>query len=191
MFTQVWTVCRLAMQHWIAEILNVVWFRLVPPQDVNNTWVVMLKALTLHSLGSLMYGHLGTVLSRTQFSRGCHGLNCCQNITKMPHTAYARGSLFPNIIWSPSACAFLLNWNEGRSASAKLNGTQRQDLTWNDPRWGKSGESYACVCVCTVSVGCVVWANSVRSYETLDAEKLQHGAANKRWKATHQQNGHK
>lgn len=73
---------------------------------------------------------------------------------KMAHTAYARRSWYPNIIWSPSACAFLLQVEPvSISVGATLNGTRHRDLTWNDPPGCKSGESYACVCVCTGSVG--------------------------------------
>lgn len=118
--------------------MNAVWLSVVRPQDSNYTWAVMSNALPLNMniwWASPVCGHLGVSLSSTQlFWRGCHWLDCCQNSTKMAHTAYARRSLCPNVIWSPSACAFLLKWNQSRSPSAELSGTQHRDLTWNDPR---------------------------------------------------------
>lgn len=38
-------------------------------------------------------------VKHTAFWRGCHWLDCCQNSTKMAHTAYARRSLCPYVLF--------------------------------------------------------------------------------------------
>lgn len=126
-----------------------------------------------------------TAVKRAVFWGGCQSSGCCQNTAKMALTASAGRSRSPPVTGSPGARAFRLCYSRGRApfggTEGGRGGGRRQDLTWNDPRRCKPGDSaarvrarahvFACTRKCA-SVGL-----TVRAVLTVRTRKLQHGGA--------------
>lgn len=129
--------------------------------------------------------HLGAPLSNAQFSGEAVRAQAAVRTPQkwlLPHQPGGAGVLLSLGAPAPAHSASAAAGVELRSAGLKaVEGGRRQNLTWNDPRRCKPGDSAACVRARADVFACTRKSASVgltvRAVLTVRTQKLQHGGA--------------